>query len=158
MNLEQLTSTDPSTWVTSQVIVFDWYDGPRYGFCRLEHPDVEFVFYLLDEQVDENEDNDRLYRLCELPTGSITAALSVLSGLGVPAGPVWVPRWQFPDAATKEAVEGALTEIELSSKPSSIVIRSSDLLRFRGCWQLPPNGQSPDNNWFAALSIASSVT
>src|SRR5436309_5096298 len=84
---------------TRLAIIFDWYDGPRTGLCCLEVPEVEFSFELLDERTNEDGADDRLFRLSELPAGSVAQALVVLGDLGHPTGPVWVPIWRFPSDA-----------------------------------------------------------
>lgn len=41
-----------------QVIVFDWYDGPRSGVVRFAVPSGEFAFGLLDERPCEDDVDD----------------------------------------------------------------------------------------------------
>ena len=68
MKLEQLLGSLPcQKWQTRQAIVLDWYDGPRQGLCALDKPGGEFVFEILDERVNEQGLDDRLFRLRALP-------------------------------------------------------------------------------------------
>src|SRR5687767_8073260 len=80
-------------WETRQVIIFDWYDGPREGMCRLKNPSTEFYFKLLDERATVDELDDRIFDIYELPVGSLDQIITILSNLGTPATPVWVPVW-----------------------------------------------------------------
>src|SRR5690348_12671619 len=111
-----LTSVPVEAWQTKQAVVFDWYDGPRAGICRLERPAVEFAFDLLDERFNEESLDDRLFRLSELPTGSVDTALTILRQLGQPTGPVWTPIWRFPDPAACAAAEQHLRTIEMRKR------------------------------------------
>jgi hypothetical protein len=51
MSLEhKLLSTPVDQWTVRQVVVLDWYDGPREGVCSLASPGGEFFFELLAER------------------------------------------------------------------------------------------------------------
>jgi hypothetical protein len=149
---ELLTSLPVGQWKTRQALAFDWYDGPRGGICALEVPEVEFAYDLLDERMNEDEGDDRLFRLSELPRGSVAEALSAISILGQPAGPLWVPVWRFPDHAARLKAEERLQRIEAHKRPTGIIVLTRDLLAFQGCWQVQPNGRNP-TDWFAELQI-----
>src|SRR5688572_25483495 len=78
MKLEALLRSVPvDQWVVQDVIAFDWYDGAREGVCSLARPGGEFYFELLDERLNPDGVDDRLFRLSELPTGSVAELRSV---------------------------------------------------------------------------------
>jgi hypothetical protein len=148
----QLLSLPVDRWKTGLAIIFDWYDGPRAGLCRLEAPGVEFAFELLDERTNEDTADDRLFRLSVLPAGSVAEALAVLRDLGHPTGPFWVPIWRFPSEADRLKAEQRLERIEGSRRPTSVVIFTHDMVEFLGCWLV---GQPERNgvDWFAELNL-----
>jgi hypothetical protein len=153
MSLEQLLTGAPvGRWKVGQAIAFDWYDGPRAGICRLAEPGGEFFFSLLDERPSPDDLDDRLFRLSELPTGSVDQALSALQLLGHPTGPVWIPVWRFPDEEARQQTERVLKAIEGSGRPTSLVLHTRDMTEFLGCWAVAPSAR-PVSDWFAELSL-----
>jgi hypothetical protein len=127
----QLTAVDPKQWVTSQVVVFDWYDGPRVGICALAHPRVEFFFTAVQEPLDGDSSHTRVYQLSELPLGSVENAVAALRCLGEPRQPVWTPIWRFPNEAAEARVNHVLEKLRPAAHPScSVLIESADLVHF----------------------------
>ncbi|MCI0682881.1 MAG: hypothetical protein L0Y71_12330 [Gemmataceae bacterium] len=153
MDLEaKLAATPVDKWTTKQAIVFDWHDGPREGLCALGHPEAEFLFELLDERHNPDDLDDRLFRLRQVPAGTVARALSVLSVLGGPTHCVWVPVWRFTDPAQQREAEKFLEDLQVKSSPLDVVIASRDLEHFQGCWRTEnANGEAVD--WFARLGV-----
>jgi hypothetical protein len=154
MNLESLlTATPVEQWRTKQAIVLDWYDGPRQALGSLAVLGGEFFFELLAERASLDNLDDRLFRLWELPSGSIAGALALLRDLGIPTQPVWVPVWRFPDVTTQTKVEQQLDALQRRRQMTSLVVASRDLQSFQGCWQItnPSNGHG---DWFSLLGIS----
>ncbi|MES2790317.1 MAG: hypothetical protein V4719_11970 [Planctomycetota bacterium] len=153
MDMEQLLLACPvEHWQTRQTVVFDWHDGPRHGICELATPQCEFLFDLVAERFNPNGLDDRLFRLREIPKGTIASILSLISTLGTPAFPVWVPVWSFANVSERAAADAAIDELLNSSRHADIVIRTHDMIAFLGCWQViavPPEG----TDWFAQLGI-----
>lgn len=108
---ETLCSVPASDWMIDQVIVFDWYDGPRAGVARMRRPECEFAFELLAERYNPEGLDDRLFRVYELPQGSVRQILDALTPLGRPVNSVWVPMWSF---ASKEQEERVRQEVAFS--------------------------------------------
>src|SRR5215470_19335884 len=90
-----LSSLSPEKWEVSQVLVFDWLDGPRNGLCALSQPQCCFAFEVLGERSTEDDLDDRLFCLKEAPLDTVDQALAILSELGPPTNPIWVPLWVF---------------------------------------------------------------
>jgi hypothetical protein len=152
MDFETLLTTTPADqWKTRQAIIFDWYDGPRAGVCALAHPAVEFSFQLLDERPTADDLDDRLFRVSELPLGSVDEVLSTLQPLGHPTGPYWVPIWRFPDESERLKAEQHLQLIEARKRSTSLVIYTRDMVAFLGCWLIGATVQAPED-WFALLN------
>jgi hypothetical protein len=152
MTLETALLSKPvSLWRTRQAIVFDWYDSPRAGLCALAEPRVEFAFDLLDERPTDDGLDDRLFRLSELPDGTVDQVLALLTELGRPTGPVWVPVWQFQDEERQRDIEDRLRVIESGKRPTGLIVSTRDMTHFLGCWDYPTNGTVGD--WFAALAV-----
>jgi hypothetical protein len=151
MNLEErLASLPVERWQTHQAIVFDWYDGPREGVGSLLRPGGEFFFELLDERPTADDLDDRLFRLSELPGGSVAEIRQALRELGDPTGPVWVPVWRFPTPTAREHAEQRLREVQARARPTSVVIATRDMVHFFGRWEVERTGNH-EADWFARL-------
>ncbi len=134
MSLETaLVSLLPDQWVARQVVVFDWFDGPREGVAWLAKPDCEFFFELLDEQSTPDDLDDRLFRLSELPRGTVAAVLAALHGLGEPANSLWVPIWRFASETERAQVEQEIERLLARRRRTGIVVRTRDMTDFTGC-------------------------
>jgi hypothetical protein len=158
MSLEELLAkVRVEQWKAGLSIVYDWYDGPREGICRLDEPAVEFFFSLLDERSSPDGLDDRLFRLSELPAGSVADAQSALRELGHPTGPVWIPVWRFPSEAARQQADQLLRAIESAKRPTSLVLHTRDMVEFLGCWDAPTTGR-PVADWFAELKSARAAT
>lgn len=151
MTLESLLNVAPMSWKVGQVIVLDWYDGPRSGLCRLTEPRVDLLFELLDERQTEDGLDDRLFSLSILAEGTFTAVLSSLAFAGTPPQPVWVPRWQSSNQADLEGANAAVQNAKALAVATSLVTRTSDFISFRGIWNLSALGKESD--WFSFLGI-----
>ncbi len=153
MELENKLAAIPvDEWLTEQAIVFDWQDGPSEGLCSLRHPEAEFQFELLDQRHNPDDLDDRLFRLRQLPMGTVAEALRVLSVLGQPTHCVWAPLWRFADAAQQRQAEKLLDELQAKATPLDLVIASRDMKHFQGCWRSKTaNGEAVD--WFARLVV-----
>lgn len=153
MNMEErLLTTTVDSWKTQQAIVFDWHDGPIQGVCALAMPDCEFAFDLIEERFNPDGLDDRLFRLREIPKGTIARILSLISTLGKPAHSVWIPVWSFADMRERASADAAIDELLNSSRHTNIVIRSDDMVTVRGCWEvisMPLEGK----DWFSHLGI-----
>jgi hypothetical protein len=141
MQLEQVLETLPvAQWKSGQVYSFDWYDGPREGVCSLAAPGGEFHFELLEEQFDPDGLEKRLFRVSELPAGSVDEILSVVPDLASPSEPV------------RKGAEQRIRMIDARKRPTSLVILTPDMRHFLGCWDLDRIA-NPSGDWFQALGI-----
>lgn len=137
---------------TDQVVVFDWYDGPRAGIIRFSTPSAEFQFGLLDERAQEDDVDDRLLWLKELPVGTVAEVIALLAPLvGTARLPVWVPRWPPGTEPELRVVEQKIDKLLASSQDTGIALRTSDLLKFRGIWSGLDFTQN--EKWFDYLGI-----
>jgi hypothetical protein len=134
MSLETaLASVPPDQWAARQVVVFDWFDGPREGVAWMAKPDCEFFFELLDEQSTADDLDDRWFRLSELPKGTVAGILAALRGLGEPANTLWVPRWRFEIETERAKVEQEIDRLLARRRRTDIVVRTRDMIDFAGC-------------------------
>jgi hypothetical protein len=121
-------------WRVHQVIIFDWYDGPREGVCELAHPQTCFQFKLLAEPGASSKHDASLFRIHELSVDAVQQTLIVLTQLGAPTKPVWIPRWRFPSPAAKAAADAAIDRLLSHRQPSSLIIQTTNMTHFLGCW------------------------
>lgn len=150
--LEEMQLSDPSSWEVQQVIVFDWHDGPRSGFCWLIEPSIEFHFQLLDERPTEDDLDDRIYSISEVPRHTCQELLETLKPLGEPRSKVWCPIWQHSTPGVLKQLDAEIDAIIENASPTSFVIHSRDMISFRGCWKVSDERQDIDD-WFDYLGL-----
>ena len=129
-----LSSLSPEQWKVRQVIVFDWLDGPRSGLCALVQPQCCFTFEVLGERSTEDDLDDRLFCLKEAPLDAVDQALSILSELGSPTNPVWVPLWVFGTPVSRLETEQKLDALLAGLVETPLIIRTKDMHHFQGYW------------------------
>src|ERR1017187_10156166 len=135
MNFETtLLRLPPREWAPRQAVIFDWYDGPREGVIRLDSPDCEFSFELLSEQPTADDLDDRLFRVAELPRGTVSKVLSAIRVLGEPAGSVWIPIWKFTSDPERLAAEQRIRELIGKQRETDLIVWTRDMKEFLGCW------------------------
>lgn len=149
---EMLLAIPPQEWRTQQLVVLDWYDGPRTGFCRLACPEAEFYFSLLDERYNPHGLDDRLLAVHQLPPGLYEELLQVLSFLGGPEGQVWCPIWLHPDPARLEQGRSQVEALIGRTRPTGLVVLTRNGRDFLGCWRKSSN-EPGMGNWFETLGI-----
>jgi hypothetical protein len=137
----QLLSVPTSEWIIDRVVVLDWYDGPRQGFCALAHPSVDFVFDVVDEIYKPDGLDMRIMQLKELSTGSVGRLIAELTQLG------WGSAGITPeaDARAREIIDA----LENRAEQTCLLIASTDMKQITACWR---TGTQPP----ATVAIASS--
>jgi len=139
MNLEYLLCGTPADqWIVEQVVVLDWHDGPRHGFCALAQPHVEFIFDLVDELHNPDGLDMRVFRLKEIPCGSVRQVVTELQPLGGPCKPIWAPVWKFPAKDIQDRVDTLIGKLESQAKASEILVTTPDMQRFLTCEKATP--------------------
>jgi hypothetical protein len=153
MKLEDvLASVAPEQWVPGQIIIFDWYDGPRQGIGRLAHPRCEFAFEMLAQRYNPDDLDDRLFRLSELPSGSVDEALDAIRSLGGPANVLWVPVWRFETEEKRRQADQRIDDILVKRRETAVVVYSRDMATFLGRWQAEA-GEEEAADWFSILGV-----
>jgi hypothetical protein len=71
------------------VVILDWDDGPRTGFCTMAQPPCTFHFALLAKRLLPDDLDGRVFRLSEASEGTMEQVLFILGGLGPPKTPLW---------------------------------------------------------------------
>ena len=142
MKLEELLESLPvDQWQVAQVYNFDWHDGPREGVCSLTAPGGEFCFELLEERYNPDGLDYRLFRLSELPNGSVEEVLSAVPDLASSSEPV------------RRRAEQRLQMIRAKRRLTPLVVLTQDMIHFLGYWRIE-GVQGADVDWFSALGIA----
>jgi len=153
MTHQPLLDVDPQNWEVEQVIVMDWYDGPRSGFCRLKNPEIDIEFKLLDERATVEGLDDRLFSLYIMPDGAFSTIFESLAFAGPPARPVWAPSWQSVNQLTLNEAERAIERARQFATPTPIIIRTPDFVHILGRWELATPTKVRD--WFSFLGLIS---
>lgn len=144
--------TRPEELRSRRVVVFDWYDGPREGACALAVPRADIVFTLLDERRQDDDLDERLFLINELELGAVDRLVKRLECFGQPSGVVWIPHWSSPDPEVIQSATSFVDEIMSLAVPTRIVIESSDMRSFSGCWEV--DDVRPREDWFAYLGLS----
>lgn len=147
-----LQAIPPARWEPEQVVVFDWYDGPREGVCSLKKPKSCFYFQLLAERATADDLDDRLFGLSCLPNSTITRLSYILSDLGSPSVPVWVPMWNFPSLGIQKKAEQEIESLLATRQKTPIIIYTRDMKIFLGCWNIEWSNM-PTDYWFSFLGL-----
>ncbi len=146
MNLEELLkSTPPEQWKVGQLYALGWYDGPESGVCSLAVPGGEFYFEMIDERYNPDGLDDRIFRLSELPAGSVADVLGIAPNLG-----------SKYDATRKEA-NVRLEGICARKLPTTLIVHTQDWEHFLGCWKVDPT-RTDITDWFSLLNIPAAET
>jgi hypothetical protein len=148
-----LMSLPAKDWIVAQAIVFDWFDGPRQGVARLSKPECEFEFQLLAERHNPDGLDDRLFRVNELPVGSVNLVLEAIHSLGSPASVVWLPVWKFGSQEERLRADKEIDRILNQQKGTGLVISSRDMTTFLGCWQ-DDRHTGLVKDWFSRLGLS----
>jgi hypothetical protein len=144
-----LRNTPVASWRTGQAIVLDWYDGPREGLCRMEHPAAELTFILLAERATADDLDERLFSLAFLPSGTVANVLRALAFAGAPSAPVWVPLWHSPVSEELARANEVVAAAMQSAVATDLVVATADFVRFEALWEVPRPHTTRD--WFAFL-------
>jgi hypothetical protein len=132
--LEQILTTRlPPHWQVRQVVVLDWSDGPREGFCELVEPPCCFAFKIFAEPLHEL-DEQALFTLRQLERDAVQHLLVALNELGPPRSPVWVPMWKFRDRTAQVRAEEYINRLYTTARQTPLVISTSDMVHFSSCW------------------------
>ncbi len=135
MTLQALREIGPECWEVEQLIVLDWYDGPRSGVCRMRSPRVDLLFEVADERATPDDLDDRLFRLALLPR----TAFDNLRDATATAAVDREPEQAVIERAKQEAV------------PTTLIVYTRDFKTLLGCWDV---GSVRDvANWFDFLGI-----
>jgi len=149
---EDLLSIDAAKWKVRQVIVFDWHDGAREGICSLNLPKSSFYFELLAERATPDDLDDRLYGLSSIPDDTVNQVIRILSDLGPPTMPQWIPVWDFPRPDTRDKAEDEIESILASRQKAAVVIHTRDMKKFLRCWNIDWSKAQIDD-WFDYIDI-----
>src|SRR5712691_11519086 len=121
MSLEETLLAAPrEQWHVARTYVYGWQDGPTHGACEMAAPQCEFFFELLSERYNPDGLDDRIYRLSELPAGSVAELLTLHTQGAGRAGPV------------RDEADRRIEEIRAARRPTSLVVYSQDMEHFLG--------------------------
>lgn len=142
MKLEEVLAAVPvHDWRVHEVYSLDWQDGPRAGVCSLSTPRCEFYFDLLDERLNPEGLDDRLFRLSELPPGAVAEVVSAAGELA------------NVNEGTRKKAQGRIQAVEAARRPTAVIVYTRDMRQFLGCWNI--NEVVPGTrDWFAVLGIS----
>lgn len=136
---EQLKSTAVGSWLVRDLVVFGWYDGPTDGLCAFDRPSCEVFFQMIDERYNEDGLDHRLYRLSEIPAGSVDEAQALYE--------------LFPksDQSKQVAIRSRWAEIRANAHRTSLIVYSQNFRQFLGLYEY--HDAEPPADWFGALGV-----
>jgi hypothetical protein len=137
-----LSVLPPEQWEVRQVIVLDWYDGPRSGVCAVTRPQCCFRFEVLAERYVDDDLDDRLFSLSDVPLDTVERMIAILAALGPPTQPVWVPNWQFRSEVLRLEAEQSLNTLLTNAVKTNLIIQSQDMIHFQAYWTSVQTAQS----------------
>ena len=116
-------------WAVEQLIILDWYDGPRSGFCKMTRPKVRFYFEVIADCYLQDDTDDHLFQLSDCPTEKLDAVIEIFAKVGQPQKPSWIPSGNM-DLEDEKQIETIISELEASS----IIVQSHNMTEFSCCW------------------------
>jgi hypothetical protein len=121
----------PDQWQMEQVIVFDWHDGPRSGFCKMIQPTVSFYFEILTDCYSQNDTDDHLYQLSFCEVEKFNKVIEIFAQVEPPQKPIWIPSGNSElEAEVEIELDKIISQVEISS----IIVQSCNMIEFSCCW------------------------
>jgi hypothetical protein len=99
----------------------------------LSTPQCCFFFRLFAEEA-HPEEGSALFILSEMTLDAVDQLALILAGLGERKGLAWIPIWRFNDQISQIKVEQDVDRLLATGRPTNIIISTSDMERFTGCW------------------------
>ena len=130
-----------------RVIVLGWYDGPTEGLCSLASSG-DYWFRMLDEDIDPDGPNDRLFALRRLPPNS-TERFIEAAGVGDRFGPDSC--WSPPSQPAWGELEPLLDELKRSAAACEVIVRGEQFTMLTAAWRVTDFQDVSD--WFRYLGI-----
>ena len=130
----QLAALRPDQIGVRRALVLEWYDGPEVGFMELSEPASTWHFQKLAERFDEDDADSRLYLLSAAGDGVIDQVAELAEETDRSGSGIWVPSWQFPDPARRQAADDAIERAVSEMAAGSVIVRSRDLLHIEDFW------------------------
>ncbi len=125
-----LLSVPIEDWQVRQVVVFDWYDGPREGLCELEWPKCCVYFAVMEERPTEDDLDNRFFRLSEAPADAVEQVVAILNELGPLRRPTWIPIWKFQTEHARLVAERKLDNLLAHLKRTNLIVQTPDMIHF----------------------------
>jgi hypothetical protein len=114
----------PVNWRLSRLIAFGYYDGPTEGVVELADNCGTFFFRLIWMDI---ELETRILRLTNAPANSVDRLTTMLSDLGYPHWPIWIPIWKFVSEDRRLMIESKVDAM-FSDGPTVAVVTCNDSL------------------------------
>ena len=142
----------------TRIIALDWYDGPRAGLLQCGGCFREFRFEVLDELIDGEEQDVRVFSLAPLASGSLTRFSDALAPYETARYPVWVPRWKFPTEAERSVLDRLTDQIRDGAGPPELVIATPDLSEeIMAAKAITAEDLARVTDWFSFLGLVKKV-
>ena len=76
----------------NKIIIFGYYDGATSGVAQCGNCSIAYRFEIV--AWDSNQEN-RIYSLAAIDSETFNSIVRIMSKLGTPQWPCWIPRWEF---------------------------------------------------------------
>jgi hypothetical protein len=132
----------------AKVISLGFYDGPTSGVLQCETCSANHKFDMLDW---DEQQEVRIFRLAQLPSGSLDRCVRVYADIGSPRWPLWVPSVESSSPETRDAVNRTVQQVLDSAEPATVVmawVPSADMIL--SATRVPAEDLSNAPDWFSA--------
>lgn len=135
----------------SKIIVFGYYDGPTSGIVQCRLCTTVYKIETLDW---DNMQDMRICSLALLQTPYFNQLVNLLTPLGTPTWPVWVPIWKFESQEKEEILNRQVQEIvEKAGKVSLVIATENIATEVLTAKKITPEEFGSVKNWFSFLDI-----
>lgn len=107
----------------SQIVVLDWYDGPTEGLCKINDSDSFYSFKLIAEREEDNDVNDRLFKLSEINQNVVSKILVLLKPYLQSSGIYLTPEIEKLSKNESATLDKLLSELDTKNKMEEVIIK-----------------------------------
>lgn len=133
---EHMLGRDIAHLAVSRAIVLDWQDGPLAGFLVFDEDWSAWAFEVFAQRYEEDDLDDRLYLLREIPPRSFDELWGILERLESGVRHIIVPALDSVDGLERSRILDMVDRMVKGAGPSRLLMRASRLEVVEGLWEV----------------------